>query len=267
MQVVKIMRTYSCVVAANTGFMLLLLGGTAAEAAELKVMSALGTMAVMEDLGPKFETASGHKLVFIFDGFTAIVKRVQAGETADVVIIPRQGIDGFVTEGKAAASSVTVIARSGISLAVRKGAPRPDISSPEALKRALLGAKSVSYPDPKIGGPTGIHFDKMLDRLGIRDDMRSKTVFPKTSGGAAIAGLVASGEAEIGAHLVQELLPVAGIEIVGPLPGDLQNTIVSAAVIMASAKDVEAAKAFIHFLCTPIAAAVIKAKGMEPATQ
>jgi molybdate transport system substrate-binding protein len=147
MQVVKAMRIRLFVAAANTGLILLLFS-TAAEAAELKIKGALGTRAVLEDLGPKFERASGHKLVITFDGVTAIVKRVQAGETADVVMISRQGIDGFVKDGKVAASNVTVFARAGIGMAIRKGAPKPDISSSEAMKRALLSAKSISCPDP-----------------------------------------------------------------------------------------------------------------------
>jgi molybdate transport system substrate-binding protein len=235
-----------------------------AEAAEITVLSAWGIMAVMEDLGPKFERASGHKLVLRFDGFTTVVKRVQGGESADVVVIPQQGIDSFVNSGKAAAGNVTVIARSGIGVVVRKGTPKPDISSSEALKRALLTAKSIAYPNPELGGPTGIHFDKMLDRLGIGNEMKPKTVFPKTPGGAEVGGLVARGEAEIGVHQVQELMPVAGIEMVGLLPADLQNTYVFSAAVMAGAKDIGASKALIDFLRTPEAAVVIKAKGMEP---
>ena len=239
-------------------------GQMTAEAAEIRVMSAFGIMAVMEDIAPKFERASKHKLVITFDTFTRIVKRIQDGETADVVVIPQQGIDGFMKSGKAAAGNLTVIARAGIGVAVRKGAPKPDISSPEALKRALLNAKSIAYPNPQQGGPTGVHFNKMLDRLGIGNEMKPKTVFPKTPGGVEVGGLVARGEAEIGVHQIQELMPVAGIEIVGPLPGDLQNTYVFSAAVMTSARDVVASKALIDFLHTPEATAVIKAKGMEP---
>jgi molybdate transport system substrate-binding protein len=245
----------------------MLAAGVAAEAAELKVLSAFGIMAVMEDLGPKFERASGHKLAITFAGFTEIVKRVQDGETADVVVIPRQGIDGFVKGGKTATGNVAVLARAGIGVAVREGAPKPDISSSEALKRALLTAKSIAYPNPELGGPTGIHFDKMLDRPGIRNELKPKTVFPRTPGGAAVGGLVANGEAEIGVHQIQELLPVAGIEIVGPLPDDLQNTYVFAAAIMNSTKEAEAGRALIDFLRTSDAAVVIRAKGMDPATR
>jgi molybdate transport system substrate-binding protein len=260
------MKIRSLVAAANIGVTLLLVVGIAAEAAELKVLSAIGMQPVMEDLGPKFERATGHKLAITFATLGAAVKRVQGGETFDVVIIPRPGIDGFVKDGKAAAGSVTVVALSGIGVAVRKGAPKPDISSLEALRRTLLAAKSITYTNPAHGGTSGPHVVKVLDRLGIANEMTSKTVFPKTAGGAAVGALVARGEAEIGVQQIQELIPVAGIEIVGPLPGDLQNTLVFSAAIMASATDAEASKALVKFLRTPEAATVIKAKGMEPAT-
>ncbi len=259
------MKIRSLVAPAKIGFMFLLAVGITAEAAELKVLSATGMQAVMEDLGPKFERATGHKHSITFATLSEVVKRVQGGEAADVVIIPRQGIDSFVKDGKAAAGNVTVVARSGIGVAVRKGTPKPDISSPEALKRTLLAAKSITYANPALGGASGIHFAKVLDRLGIADEMKPKTVFlPKR--GLVVGVLVANGEAEIAVQQFHELIQVAGIDIVGPLPGDLQDTIVFAAAIMASAKNAETAKALVDFLRTPEAAAVIKAKGMEPAT-
>ena len=261
------MKTRSLVAAASIGFMLLLMLGIKAEAAELKVLSAIGMQSVLEDLGPKFERATGHKLAISFATAGAAVKRAQGGEATDVVIATRQGIDGLVKNGKAAADNVTVLASAGISVAIRKGAPKPDISSPDALKRTLLAAKSISYVDPANGGASGIHFIKVLDRLGIANEMKSKTVFPNPKAPAEVGVLVANGEAEIGVHIIVELISVAGIDIVGPLPGDLQNTIVLAAAVMASAKDAEAAKALVNFLRTPEAVAVIKAKGMEPATR
>jgi len=244
----------------------LLLAPCAAEAAEIKVLSALGIMAVMEDLGPRFERTSGHKLAMTFATLTGIVQRVQDGETADVIVIPQQGIDGFVKAGKAAAANVTGLARSGIGVVVRKGEPKPDISSPQSLKHTLLATKSIAYTTPEQGGPTGTHVHKMLDRLGIAKDMKSKTIFPKSPGGAAVGLMVAKGEAEIGMHQLQELVPIADIEIVGPLPADLQNTLAFAAVVMNSATDGFASKALIDFLRAPEGARVIKAKGMEPDT-
>ena len=261
------MKIRSLVAAANIGFMFLLVLGIKAEAAELKVLSAIGMQSVLEDLGPKFERATGHKLSISFATAGAAVKRAQGGEAADVVIATRQGIDGLVKNGKAAADNVTALASAGISVAIRKGAPKSDISSPDALKRTLLAAKSISYVDPASGGASGIHFAKVLDRLGIANEIQSKTVFPNPKTPAEVGVLVANGEAEIGVHVIVELISVAGIDIVGPLPGDLQNTIVFAAAVMASAKDAEAAKALVNFLRTPEAMAVTKAKGMEPATR
>jgi molybdate transport system substrate-binding protein len=147
-------------------------------------------------------------------------------------------------------------------VAVRKGAPKPDVSSPDALKRTLLAAKSISYVDPA----SGIHFAKVLDRLGIASEMKSKTVFPDPKRPAEVGVVVANGEAEIGVHIIQELMPVAGIDIVGPLPGDLQDTVVFSVAITTGTQDAAAAKAFVDFLRTPESAKVIKEKGMEPAT-
>jgi molybdate transport system substrate-binding protein len=260
------MKIRSLVAAASIGFIFLLVHSIEAEAADLKVLSAFGMQSVLEDLGPKFERATGHKLAISFATGGGTVKRVQGGDAADVVITLRQGIDTLVKDGKAPAGSVTALARAGIFVAVRKGAPKPDVSSPDALKRTLLAAKSISYVDPASGGASGIHFAKVLDRLGIASEMKSKTVFPDPKTPAEVGVVVAKGEAEIGVHIIQELMPVAGIEIVGPLPGDLQHTIVFSVAIMTAAKDIAAAKALVDFLRTPESAKVIQAKGMEPAT-
>src|SRR5919108_4296456 len=258
------MKIRALAAAAHLGVSFLLVVGIKAEAAELTVLSAFGMQSVMEDLGPQFERATGHKLALTFATGGATVTRVQGGEAFDVVITLRPGIDNLVKEGKAPADNVTPLASAGISVAIRKGARKPDISSPDALKRTLLAARSISYVDPASGGASGIHFAKVLDRLGIANEMKSKTVFPNPQTPAGVGVVVASGEAEIGVHIIQEVISVAGIDVVGPLPGDLQNTIVFAAAIMASAKDAEASKALVNFLRTPEAAVVIKAKGMEP---
>jgi molybdate transport system substrate-binding protein len=183
--------------AAHAGIVMLLWVGIRAEATELKVLSAIGMQGVMEDLGPKFERATGHTLAINFDTLGGVVKRVQGGETADVIVIPQQGIDIVVKDGKAAAGNVTVVAQSGIGLAVRHGAPKPDSSSPEALKRTLLAAKSITYANPESGGASGIHFAKVLDRLGIANDMKPKTVFSKLPGTTGFGREVANGEVEI----------------------------------------------------------------------
>jgi molybdate transport system substrate-binding protein len=235
-----------------------------AQAAEVKVLSANGFQTVMGDLRPKFEQATGHTLVMTFDTGGGIVKRIQGGETFDVIVSPRPGMDGFVKDGKVIANTVTVIARSGIGVAVRKGSPKPDISSPEVFKRTLLATKSIAYSNPAGGGTSGTHFAKVLDRLGIANEMKSKTVHPIPP--VVVGDLVSKGEAELGVHQFQELMPVAGIEIIGPLPGDLQDTIVYAGAMMGANKQPDASKALVNFLGTPEAALVMKARGLEPVT-
>lgn len=249
-------------VAAAFAALVFLMQAGIAGAAEIKLLSALGMKDVVDDLGPKFERASGHKLAIKFGTLGGVVKLVKGGEAADVVIIPQQGIDTLVKDGKAAAGNVTVLARSSIVVVVRKGAPKPDVSSPDALKRALLAARSITYGDPMDGGVSAIHFAKVVDRLGIAKAMRMKTIYAKS--GRDTGDVVASGKAELGVNQLQVLMPVAGIDVAGPLPGDLQATTVFAAAIMAGAKDTAAAKALVDFLCTPEAAKVINAKGMKP---
>jgi molybdate transport system substrate-binding protein len=256
------MKTSIKIVVTGFATLVLLAHAVIASAAEIKVLSAIGVKEVMDDLGPKFERASGHTLAITFGTLGGVVKLVQDGETADVVIIPRQGIDTLVAEGKAASGDVTAIARSGIVLVVRKGAPRPDISSPEALKRTLLAARSVTYANPADGGASAIHFAKVLDRLGIADEVKAKTIYAGAGGNAGV--LVAEGKAEIGVNQLQVLMPVAGIDVVGPLPGDLQATTIFTAAIMTGARNTAAAKSLVDFLRTPESVTVIKAKGMEP---
>jgi molybdate transport system substrate-binding protein len=233
-----------------------------ANSAEIKVLAALGVKDVVDDLGPKFERASGHKLAIKFGTLGEVVNMVQGGESADVVVIPRQGIDGIVKDGKAAAGNVTDIARSGVVVVIPKGAPKPDVSTAEALKRTLLAAKSITYGNPADGGASAIHFAKVLDQLGIADEMKPKTIYAKA--GRDTGDMVASGKAELGVNQLQVLMPVAGIEVAGPLPGNLQSTTVFASAIMSGARDVEASKALVDFLRTPASATVIKEKGMEP---
>ncbi len=256
------MKTGSLAVALTLGLMLLLAQGFAAEAAELRVLCANGMQTVIEDLGPKFERATGYKVAITFASGGATVKRARDGDTADVVIAPHQGIDGLVKDGKAAKENLAALASTGISVAIRKGAPKPDISSAGALKRTLLDAKSITYLNPADGAASAIHFAKVLDRLGITNETKSKTIFaPKTS---AVGAMVAKGEAEIGVLQYQLFFSVPGIEIVGPLPGDLQDNTVFSAAIMGGAKDAKASWALINFLRSPEAVGVIKANGMEP---
>jgi molybdate transport system substrate-binding protein len=186
---------------------------------------------------------------------------VQDGEIYDVFWLPERGIESLVKDGKAVAPGAKV-ATTGIGVAVRKGAAKPDVSSPEAFKQAMLAAKSVTHGNPVYGGLSGIHVVKVFERLGIAEEMKKKTVLLDKAGLAGV--FVANGEAEIVVQPLQELMVVPGVDIVGPLPGDLQDTVAYAAAITTDAKNAEPSKALINFLITPEAKAVIKAMGMEP---
>lgn len=233
------------------------------DAAEIKVLCAAGFRAVVNELTADFERASNSKLILSFATLDVAVKQIQGGETADVVILPREGIDSLIKDGKVRADSVSPIARVGISVAVATGAPRPDINTPDAFKRAVVSAKSITYLDPAAGGASGIVVAKMLDRMGIAQEMKEKSVLVPLA--TAMPGLLASGKAQIAITQTGLLLPLSGIDIVGPVPASLYPAIVFTATIMNSAKDVGAAKSLIGFLRSSESAKVIKAKGMVPA--
>ncbi len=247
----------SSVVAASLSLMFLLAGGLAAHAAEISVLSSYGMRAVMLDVAPKFEQTAGHKLTFRFANPRVIAKQIRDAGTADVVVTA--GVD--FTKGQVLPGSATAIARTLVGLAVRNGAPKPDISSSDAVKHALLTAKSISHDD----GPAGRHLVNILEHWSIADRIESKTILGAPPP-RRVGDLVASGEVEIGVHVISLMIGIPGIEIVGPLPAELQRSDPTSAAIMAGARDIAAAKALVEFLRTPAAAAVIKAKGMEPAT-
>jgi molybdate transport system substrate-binding protein len=250
--------------AIGMAFLVLLSVSTAAAGAELKVLSAIALKDVMENLGPKFERATGHKAAFQFP-LGGVLKRIESGEAGDVIVLPAQGIEGLVKEGKAAAADVRSIAKSNVGVAVRKGSPKPDISSPDAFRRAMLAATSIIMPDPARGGVATSHVLKVFERLGIAEEMKRKTIYTKVAGSAGFTQALSEGDANIGLTQLQEFASVSEMEIVGPLPGDLALTTLFSAVVMAGTKNVEAAKALVDFLRSPEAAVVIRAQGMEPA--
>lgn len=255
------MRNWVGRVAAGCAVFALTLQAGVAAAAELKALMTIGVQSAVEELIPAFEKASGHKVAAVWATSAVLNKRIQDGEAADALISTRGGIDALTKDGKVTAGSDATLARSGIGVAVRKGAPKPDISTPEALKNALLVAKAISYSNPAIGGASGVHFAKVLERLGIAEEMKAKTKFPPPSG---LSGkLVAAGEADIAVQQMPELASVEGIELVGPLPGDLQLVTTFVAGVPAVAKEADAAKAFLRFLQSPEAVALMRAKGLE----
>jgi molybdate transport system substrate-binding protein len=240
----------------------LLVGAPAAVAAELKVMSTVALSATLDDLKPKFESATGHKLTIVYSVIADLKKRIENGEAADVMLLSRPALDDLQTKGKVASGSIANVASSSAAVAVRAGAPVPDISTSDALKRALLASKSIAYSDPAKGGASGVHFARVLEKLDIVDQMKPKTILVP---GAQAAEVVAKGEAELGVGMASEIVPVAGAQLVGPLPGDLKMVIVFAAGVGPTSKDPTAANALIQFITGPTGAAVRKSKGMDPA--
>jgi molybdate transport system substrate-binding protein len=244
---------------ANIGFMVLLAATAAANAADMKLISTNAFRPVISELGPQFERASGHKLVINFVGGPALVKRdIDAGESFDVAISLSPVIDDLVKDGKIVAAAHADVARAGLGVGVRAGAPKPDINSVEAFKRAMLNAKSVAFATEGASGP---YFIGLLARFGIAEDMKPK-LRPLTTSTAVEA--VAKGEAELAVLLIPAIVLAPGLELAGPFPSELQNYLRFAAGSGTGAKQPEGAAALIRFLTSPAAAAVIKAKGMEP---
>jgi molybdate transport system substrate-binding protein len=230
--------------------------------AEIAIYSTIGVRSAAEELFQTFEKASGHKLAVTWGTAPMLVKRIEGGETADVLILSRAGIDQLSKQGKIAPGSDVTLAGSGVAIAVKAGTAKPNISTPEALKRTLLAAKSIAYSEPSAGGASGVYFAKLLERMGIADQMRAKTKHPPAGGFSA--DFLLTGEAELAVQQKPELLHVAGTEIVGFLPGDLNMVTEFAAGIMQSSKNADAAQALIKMLESPEAKAAFRAKGLDP---
>jgi molybdate transport system substrate-binding protein len=226
--------------------------------AEIKVISTNGVATLLREVAPEFERANGHKLTFVWGPTRKLRDDIDQGATFDVAILTNEVIDELTKAGKVAGAR-TDIARSGIGVATRAGARKPDISTPEAFKRTLLEAKSVAY---SAQGMSGVYFAGLLERLGIAEEVKPKAKIPS---GRPTGELAASGEAELAVQQISELLPVSGIEIVGPLPGNLQLFTVFSAGIGANARDKGAAQALIGFLAALKSNPLLKAKGLEPA--
>jgi len=226
------------------------------------VAGAAAMKPALDDIARDFERRTGHRITTVYATAGLIGQRVRDAEPFDVVILPRSAFDPLLADGKIAAGSAASVAQSLVAVAVRTGAPKPDISSPEALKRSLLAAKSIVYPDPTKGGATGIHAARVIEQLGISEQMKPKTTLTPAG---EYAEIVARGDAEIAIVQPMVVLGVPGIELVGPLPDELQNKtdFVFMAGVGAHATQAESAHAFITYLLTPDAARVIKARGME----
>jgi molybdate transport system substrate-binding protein len=227
-----------------------------AGAADIKVLASNGTRGPLTELGRQFQDATGHKLVMDFDVVVPLKRRIDGGETFDVAILSPAAIDDLIKQGKAMAETRTSIGRTGLAVGTRKGAPKPDIGSAEAFKRAMLNAKSVAYSQE---GGSGVSFLGVLDRLGIAADMKPKL---KTY---AVGGPVPTAEAELVVSGAAPIMAMPDTELVAWLPAEIQAYVQFAGAVSSSARHPEAAKALIRFLTAPAAAPVLKAKGLEPA--
>ena len=249
-----------CVVAAKIGSMILFAQGLAALAAEVQVTAGVGMRPVLEELAPQFERATGHKLVIWYGVIGTIEQRMQAGEAFDLFVSSSRTMDEYTKRGKIVAGTRTEIGRLGMGVGARAGAPKPDISSVEAFKRALLNARSVAYAP---AGAVGIHVAKVFERLGISEHMNTKTKWLQPRPGAVVQ-TIANGEAELGFAFTNSFSG-PGVELVGPLPPELQRHNLYTAGVAVGAEQPEAAMALIKFLTSPAAIALITAKGMKPA--
>jgi|SRR5215510_2123088 len=231
----------------------------AVSAAEITIFSSLNVQPEMDAVIPLYERTSGHRVSISYASSPEFFKRVDGGTRMDMAILFTETMDRFVQTTKVPVSSRFDILQSGIGGVVRAGAPRPDIGSVAALKATLLGAKSVAFSR----GPTGVYLTGVVQRLGIADQLKPKTIMAD-SGIGGVGKVVANGGAEIGLHGTYELLSVAGVDFIGPIPSDLQRMMVYSAIIPAHAREPDAAKSLARFLSSEIAIPMIRQKGMEP---
>src|SRR6478736_7580216 len=237
----------------------LLLMASLAQAAEIRVLSGNGAKAAVRELCTQFERATGNKINLHFEVNADIQKKIEAGEAFDVAVLNPPVIEALSKEAKIVTGSRADIGRAGLGVAVRQGAPKPDISSVDGFRRTLLAAKAVAYPGK---GASGLYFVSLLDRLGIKAGMQGKL---KPMEAEDTVEVVARGEADMVVVVATRISGVPGVDLVGPIPGELQTKIGFSAGLSASAKEREAAQALIRFLTAPAAGPTLKANGVDPA--
>ena len=232
-----------------------------AHAAEIDAMITTAMKAAVDELASPFERASGHVLRTNYGPSGGLARRLNAGEAADLVVVDSKALDELIKQGKVVGGP-TDVARTGIGIAVRKGAPKPDVSSPEALKRALLAAKSIAHTAPAGGGVTAAHVMGVFEKLGIAAEVTPKVKLAAGGPDGRVSVLVSSGEAEIGLQQVSELMSNPQVEVIGMLPAELQQITTYSAGTTTSAREMEAAQAFIRHLAAPAAMTIYKTKGL-----
>jgi molybdate transport system substrate-binding protein len=228
-----------------------------ANAAEIKVLSSQAIKEAYLAFAPEFERVSGHKLNTTWNGTVDILRKLRAGEVFDVVILVTPSMETMIKEGKIVAGSRVDLVRSGIAVAVPPGAPKPDISSADAIKRALLAAKGIGYSS----GPSGVFLEGLFQRWGIADQVKPK--IKQTPPGTPVGSLLARGDVDIGFQQVSELMLYPGIQYVGPVPPDMQHVSVFSGGVHTGARQPDAARELIRFISSPAALPFIKKTGME----
>ena len=231
---------------------------SSAECADIKILSTRAVMTILEKVGPDFERRTGHKLHVSSDVAINQIRRVIADEPFDILIASPSQMEGLIKSGKIVAATRTNLVRSGIGVEVKAGAPKPDIGTMEAFKQALLNAKSVGYLKE---GQSGVYLEGLFERMGLAEALSHKAVRPATD---SVSELVAKGEIELGLVVITQILTTPGVELVGPIPAEVQSYITFVAGISTSANAPDAAHALLEFLKTPAVLPVIRAQGMEP---
>lgn len=231
-----------------------------ASAADLKVLTAGAFKPVVVALAPAFEQRTRHRLVIDNDTAGALQRRIGNGEAFDVVVLTPAALDQLASAGKVDAATSARLARVGIGVAVKQGAPAPDIGSVAAFRQALLDARAVAYIDPAAGGSSGVYLSGLFTTMGIAPQIQAKAVLVP---GGLVAQRVVDGKADIAIHQISEILAVPGAALVGPIPAEIQNYTVYAGAVAATARDPAAAKAFLALLGSAEAREVLRQKGME----
>ncbi len=230
---------------------------------EIKVVSSTAMKTSLDELTPAFERETGHKLSFAYGPSARITRQVSEGEQNDMTITTDKGIDDLTAQGRIVKGTRADLVASAMALAVQKGARRPDISSAEKFKETMLAAKSLGMSNPVGGGQSGQNLIRIFDRLGITEVMKAKSTYGPGGPAGLIGNYLVRKEVEIGIQQLPELMAVPGIDIVGPLPPDIQSMTVFSAGLSTAAKNPDGAKALIKFLTTPAAKAMFKSKGMD----
>ena len=233
-----------------------LLCSTVAHAEEIRVLSSVGIKAVVDELAPRFEKTTKHKVTTVFDLASVLKTKIEGGEPFDVAILTPALLDDLIAKGKVASTSKSIVARVGLGLMIRAGAPKPDVSSVDAFKRTLLNAKAITYAS---AGASGVAFVATVEKLGIASAIKSKAKV--AASGDEVNANITSGAADLAVLPISEILPVRGAELGGVFPAEIQTYIIMAAGLNASGS--AAAREFVTFLMSPANSAVIQAKGME----